>query len=114
MREKRVKVVADIDLGGSKQNRNWEPIGIEGTSFSGTLEGNNHKISNIYNKEVSGNYQGLFGVAQNATIQNIIIEGGQVQGREFVGGIIGNGKGTNIIDCENHAQIIAQKEMLEE
>lgn len=106
---KRVKVVADIDLGGSKQNRNWEPIGIEGTSFSGTLEGNNHKISNIYNKEVSGNYQGLFGVAQNATIQNIIIEGGQVQGREFVGGIIGNGKGTNIIDCENHAQIIAQK-----
>ena len=106
---KKVKVIADIDLVGSEQNRNWEPIGAEGASFSGTLEGNNHKISNLYNKGVNGNYQGLFGVTQNATIQNIIIEGGQVQGIEFVGGIIGNSKGTNIINCENHAQITAQE-----
>ena len=32
---KRVKVIADIDLGGSEQNRNWIPIGTETTSICG-------------------------------------------------------------------------------
>ena len=106
---KKVKVLADIDLGGSEQNRNWIPIGTETTSFAGTLEGNNHEISNLYNQNTTEQYQGLFRATQNATIQNVIIAGGQIQGNEFVGGIVGNGKSTNIIGCKNYAQIIAQK-----
>ena len=106
---KRIRIANDIDLGGSKTNQNWIAIGSESHPFSGTLEGNNHKIINLYNRDTTSNSQGIIGYAENATMQNITIESGKLEGGENVGGIIGNATDTQIINCKNGAQIIAQR-----
>lgn len=106
---KRIRIVNDIDLGGSESNKNWETIGSETTPFSGTLEGNNHKLTNIYYSDTTASKQGLLGVTNKATIQNIIIESGKIEASEEVGGIVGTAIDTQIINCHNKAEIIAVK-----
>ena len=50
--------------------------------FTGTLEGNGHKIINLTISAVSGN-MGMFSNASGATIQNIIFENFSVHGTAY-------------------------------
>ena len=96
------KQTADIDL----SQYYWQPIGIKydrsGTIksayFSGNYDGGNFQITGIFTKSGSSNaysYQGLFGYiyAQNynITLKNINIKDSNIQGYQYVGGIIGYG-----------------------
>ena len=63
----------DIDLSGV----NWNPIGINSAPFTGHLDGNCHKISNLTID--TSNYTnrssfGLFGYISFATIEDLVIE----------------------------------------
>ena len=63
----------DIDLSGV----NWNPIGINSAPFSGHLDGNGHKISNLTID--TSNYTnrssfGLFGYISFATFEDLVIE----------------------------------------
>lgn len=63
----------DIDLSGV----NWNPIGINSAPFTGHLDGNSHKISNLTID--TSNYTnrssfGLFGYISFATIEDLVIE----------------------------------------
>ena len=67
----------DIDMGARQENGvltagiAWDPIGVDKAGkFTGTFEGNNHKIKGIYVKK-DGNFAGLFG--NSDTIQNLTI-----------------------------------------
>jgi len=64
------KLVADIDLGVAPWNTGagWEPI----SSFSGTLEGNDKIIQNLFIDRTSG--VGLFDMTEGATIQNLTLD----------------------------------------
>ena len=104
----KVRIINDIDLGGSIDNRNWIPIGNESAYFSGVLEGNNYKIFNLYNKDIENSNQGLFGYLENATIQNLEINSGSVSGIDYVGSIVGKAKNINIINCINNVEITAE------
>ena len=104
----KVRIINDIDLGGSIDNRNWIPIGNESAYFSGVLEGNNYKILNLYNKDIENSNQGLFGYLENATIQNMQINSGSVSGIDYVGSIVGKAKNINIINCINNIEITAE------
>ena len=104
----KVRIINDIDLGGSIDNRNWIPIGNESAYFSGILEGNNYKILNLYNKDIENSNQGLFGYLENATIQNVQINSGSVRGIDYVGSIVGKAKNINIINCINNVEITAE------
>ena len=106
---KKIRIVNDIELEGNESNKNWVSIGDETTPFSGTHEGNNHKILNLYNSDTKSNNQGLFGYTENATMQNIVIESGKVEGAEFVGGIVGKARNTHFINCTNNINIEASK-----
>lgn len=66
----------DIDLSGKL----WIPIGTEDNPFRGTFDGNGHIITGL--RAMGNTYNGLFGVVQNATIQNLLVKGGQVAGYE--------------------------------
>lgn len=86
----------DIVLTGS-----WTPIGYTGsgkpTSFSGTFDGNGHKITglNINLSSASGyagQYIGLF-AANSGTIKNLTVENGAVKGYKGVGTIVGVNSG---------------------
>ena len=102
-----VELVSDIDIEGNESNRNWTSIGGSGTEkyFSGTFEGNNHKILNMYNTVIIDKSKGgFFGYIKNGVIRNLGIESGNIIMKNSAGivGFIENG---NIINCYNNAKI---------
>lgn len=64
------KLTKDIDLEGQA----WTLIGITNYPFKGVLDGDNHKILNLASFNFDYNYAGLFGIINNATIQNLHIK----------------------------------------
>lgn len=106
---KTIKVIQDIDFAGSDINKNWTPIGNDNIKFKGILEGNNHKISNIYNKNTSEDNQGLFGIIENATIKNVQVVSGQIKGNQYIGAIAGRAINSNIVNCINQTYVYSQK-----
>ena len=91
-----VKIMNDIDLQGSEENRNWTKIGNATNKFKGTFEGNNYKISNLYNQNINEDQQGLFGVIENANIQNLTINSSNIKGNLTVGAFIGRAESSTI------------------
>lgn len=70
------------------------PIGSSSTKFSGTFDGKNHTISNL---KTSGQYSGLFGYVNGATIQNLTVNVTNNAGATSAGGLVGAVNGTTTI-----------------
>ena len=91
------KLTADIDFSGVT---NYEPIGYKGEYFSGTLDGQFHRIKNLaINKpEATDDWVGLISnITDGATICNMIMDSscsiiGYTHVGAFVGGSQGSGK----------------------
>ena len=77
-------LTADIDL----NSMDWTPIGKDSIcAFDGIFDGDGHNISGI---SVSNRYHaGLFGVLDIGTIKNLVIESSTINGKRFVGGVVG-------------------------
>jgi filamentous hemagglutinin family protein len=79
----------------------WTPIGTDGAGnpnnsyngFGGTFTGLGNTISNLVIDNPSVNFEGLFG-ASTGTIRDIGVVGGLVEGREYVGALVGANYGT--------------------
>lgn len=104
-------VVADIDMSTvcGKERGTWNPIGNTKNRFSGVFDGNGHSITNLY---VNGttNYQGLFGVVENARIQNLTIASGTVTSKAgSTGSIAGYATNTVIDNCHNYTNVSCVK-----
>ena len=100
---------ADIDLSAHA----WQPIGIYydrnndylSHYFSGIYDGGNFTISGINTPSGSTNgysYQGLFGYVDgrssiSAEIKNVGVINSNIQGYQYVGGIVGNASSNSII-----------------
>jgi hypothetical protein len=68
---------------------------FQGTMFTGTFDGKNHKISHLTIIASTQDYISLFGyVDQNAKIRNIGIENINITGRFYVGGLVGYNGGS--------------------
>ncbi|MBQ7596166.1 MAG: hypothetical protein IJU45_05825 [Clostridia bacterium] len=76
----------------------WTPIGSQAHPFTGTFLGNGYNIAGVY---VNGTKnQGLFGyVEEAATISDVVLLDGLIQGTENVGGIAGYNKGRISLSC---------------
>ena len=86
---KTIRLMNDMDL----NNKPWTPIGTVEYPFKGTFDGNNKTIKNL-NAGTSSTYgralgsraegntvgTGMFGVAENATFENVTISNGQSTG----------------------------------
>ena len=80
------------------------PIGNSSTKFSGTFDGKNHTISNL---KTSGQYSGLFGYVNGATIQNLTVNVTNNAGATSAGGLVGAVNGTTTIrNCTVNGTII--------
>lgn len=111
------KQTANIDL---ENEPNWTPIGgtvIEHTStweisvFKGNYDGDGHKITNLTTTEDS-NHVGLFGKAEDATIQNCNVEG-KVKGYQYAGGIVGGvGVKTKILNCSFQGSVMGESDCI--
>ncbi len=81
---KTISIVNDIDMGAYR----WTPLGW----FSGTIEGNNHIISNILCRDImdeNNNYIGFIGNVNGGVIRNLTIKDGLFSGSEYVGALFG-------------------------
>lgn len=79
----------------------WMPIGEGnyGTKYQGRFNGNGHIIKNLYVDSAVENFRGLFGATRKATILNVGIEDAYLHGGYYVGGLVGNGDSTTIVNC---------------
>jgi hypothetical protein len=102
------KLVADINMAGFNGTQ-YKIIGNSTTRFTGTFDGNGHKISNLtYMTTASVDYVGIFGYIADATIKNLGIENINIstEGGEYAGGLIGCGFGT-ITNCYSTGEIVS-------
>ena len=82
-------------------------IGADGASFMGTFDGNNHTVT--LDLTSGGEYIGLFGYVENATIREVKVAG-QLTGHDDIGyegfgGVVGYAKNSLIENCENSATL---------
>jgi len=88
----------DIDASGISS---WTPIGNETTAFTGTFNGQGHKITGVSIGQVPGPDVGLFGyVGTDGTLQGVVVENASILcDTAMVAGIlVGENDGT-VIDC---------------
>lgn len=71
---------------------NWDPIGKDGSHFTGTFDGNGYTIQDLVIDRPNENEVGLFG-RSNGTIENVRIEDADVTGDVATAALVG--KNTN-------------------
>ncbi|WP_029013097.1 filamentous hemagglutinin N-terminal domain-containing protein, partial [Niveispirillum irakense] len=64
-------------------------LGDNSTPFTGTFNGQDHKITGLTVNRTGSNYIGLFGYTNGATVSNINLSGGSVSANSSVGALIG-------------------------
>jgi len=85
---------ADINFEGM----NYTPLGTETDPFGGDFNGNGCKIKNL-TIDSSEEYVGLFGSAEGAYIDNVILENVNIKGGRYVGALVGKAFSTTITNC---------------
>ncbi|WP_195986006.1 GLUG motif-containing protein, partial [Clostridium sp. D33t1_170424_F3] len=92
------KIVNDIDL--SDYAETWTPIGTERSNrFGGIIDGNNKTIRGLKVDTGDAMYAGLFGFTEGTMIRNLTVEVVSVNGKTYVGGLIGYANETTLIGC---------------
>ena len=104
-------LVNDIDMEGVTS---WSSIGTTANPYTGTFDGQGHKITNFgkYNEETnsyslqfSGGRQGLFGFVKNATIKDFSISGAFTYAGSNGYGVIGWATGSTFSDIHSSLDI---------
>jgi len=79
---------ATATSGWGYSNIGFAPIGTSDASFTGTFDGQENTISNLYINRPATDYVGLFGRV-TGTVQNVIIAGAIITGANRVSGVMG-------------------------
>lgn len=94
-------ITFDKSGAGSDATKGWTPIGLSSTPFSGTLYGNGKKISGLYINNNSLVYAGLFSYTKNATIKDLIMDGGEIYSASsssfsYAGAVVGRDEASSV------------------
>ena len=96
------ELLNDLDLTGEflpgglfhHGGQGWLPIGSSlSQAFSGRFDGAGHAISGLF-IDRNADYQGLFGYAVDARIEDIAVEAVEITGRNIVGALVAFNRGT--------------------
>ena len=89
-------LMADLDLSSIP---NWAPIGSSTSAFTGTLDGNGHRIAGL-TVQGTNDAAGLFGFVDGANISNLMIQGSSISGTVSYGAgtLAGAVRGGTVID----------------
>jgi hypothetical protein len=86
----------------------FNPIGDSSTKFTGTFDGQDYAISDLFINRSSTSDVGLFGYTDSgAAIYDVSLLNVNVTGYEFVGGLIGRSYYSNITSCHMTGNISA-------
>jgi len=97
-------LAADIAAEGTGNSREvwgglgFVPVGNATTPYSGTFDGQRHKISGLSINRLDNNV-GMFGYTSKAAIDNVGLSGSWIHGNTNVGGIVGNSNASTINNC---------------
>ena len=96
-------LAGDIDLGDHK----WEPIGKSSSyKYSGTFDGNGHKVAGIYVEPGSNEQAGFFGYISAATIKGLRVEGKVKASNSAAGGLVSRSAGSSkISECGSEIDV---------
>ena len=103
-------LIKDIDASASASANDWTPIGnwidvFNQNRYAGIFDGDGHTITGLTFNKPEQNYAGLFGlVGSDGKVQNIGLEGGNITGQKFVGGVAGANNG-KISNCYNTGSV---------
>ena len=81
----------------------WTPIGSPTNQYTGTFDGQGHKIIGLYFDDASAEYVGLFGFS-SGTIKNVGVVGSYFNGKYRIGGVCGGNFGI-IENCYNTSTV---------
>lgn len=91
-------------------DKEWTPIGINSNFFRGNFDGGNHTVTGMRINNSSADYVGLFGECSrhniNSAIKNITVKNSDINGKRFVGAIVGRAEEINIENCRSIANTI--------
>lgn len=101
----------DIDMKGITMNPIGTNFGADGHDirvFSGSFDGNNHRISNLKMEFSGRDYLGvaLFGVVRNASIKNLVIESSTFSADAVVSALAAVVTGGEIINCHTEKDVM--------
>jgi len=77
-------------VGKTVDSKGWEPI----RGFTGTFDGNGYEIKDLFINRDNEDQVGLFGYIPEAKLKDITVLGANVTGRENVGIVVGESRGT--------------------
>jgi hypothetical protein len=95
------------DLSGN----GFAPVGSSASRFTGTFDGNDKVINNLFINRTSQSYIGLFGYTQGAEIKDLSLKDLEITGSSFVGGLIGYSSAGGTIEnisCQGNISAINQ------
>ncbi len=98
-----LRLTRDIDLSG----KTCESIGslkTAATIFSGIVDGGGYTVRNLVINEPESMYVGLFGCSMG-TIENLHVENCLVEGKEYVGGLVGFAYEGTVKNCSVTGQV---------
>lgn len=100
------KLMNDINLLGIE----WLPIiGENNSPFNGELDGNGFEITNLTINNTSSDNQGLFGASNQAYFKNITLSNTYINGRDYVGGIVGYCEESYFTNCAIDGEVIGNE-----
>lgn len=79
----------------------FKPIGYEGVTFQGSLNGRGFTIQNMFINRPQDDYQGFFGWVSYATIDSLNFENAQVSGKDYTGSLVGKALWSEITACSS-------------
>ena len=94
-----------VTTSGWDGNAGFSPIGNATINFTGSYDGQNNTIENLYINRAGTEYVGLFGVANGATISNIGIENAQISGKHYTGVLAGHTGQSTISNCYSSGNV---------
>lgn len=89
------------------KNTQWTPIGTEAHRFKGIFDGNGKTITGLTYTDTSVNYVGLVGYADDATIQDVTVQGSSFNGNDYIGTVCGFIVGGTITGCTNSGSTVS-------
>ena len=86
-----LNLTADIDCDGI----NFMPL-YRTQAFLGTFDGNGHRVTRLTSSRSGTNNVGFFGLADSATIRDLILDSGSITGSNYTAGLVGYGTNLTI------------------
>ena len=108
--DKHFKQIANLSFDADETKVDWNadgspgpaagfsPIGNSDTQFTGTYDGGDHNITDLYIDRPGESNIGLFGYTGQSTIEGLGVIDVAITGNSFVGGLVGRNSSA-VIDC---------------